>query len=310
MAINGFMFSYLLIFVAAYLPELGISGQTIGLILGAEGLSMGVFAIPFGILSDRKGRKRILVLGSLGAAPMFFVFGLTTNALVLVAAGALGGLFEGTYLATVNAIIADQTTPGNRDSAFTLSFIIGGAGYSLGTALPFFVPGLSRYLGIGSLTIHTDLLILFGCFSLLTPVELYVILRKVPEVVRPGGSLWKGKSTKLMLKFSGINSLIGLGAGFIIPLIPLWLWLKFAVPDVYSGPLLAIANVTIGMGAVFSPRLATKIRNGEGSGVDTGAFPGLHGRPRVRGKHLRGRRLLCHPNSAHEYGFTAAATRT
>jgi MFS family permease len=259
LAVNGFMFSYLMIFIAAYLPELGIHGQTIGLILGAEGLSMGVLAIPFGILSDRKGRKRILILGSLGAAPMFFVFGLTTSAVVLVAAGALGGVFEGTYLATVNAIIADQTTPKNRDSAFTLSFIIGGAGYSLGTALPFFVPRLSEYMGIGTLAVHTDLLILFGIFSVLTPVELYLILRKVPEVIRSGGSLWRGKSTKLMLKFSGINSLIGLGAGFIIPLIPLWLWLKFTVPDTYSGPLLAIANVTIGLGAVFSPRLATKI---------------------------------------------------
>jgi MFS family permease len=63
----------------------------------------------------------------------------------------------------------------------------------------------------------------------------------------------------VLLKFSGINSLIGLGAGFIIPLIPTWFFLKFAVPDTYSGPLLAVASATMGLGAVFSPRLAVKV---------------------------------------------------
>jgi hypothetical protein len=47
LAINGFAFSYLSIYIAAYLPQLGVSASTVGLIIGAEGLSMAVFAIPF-----------------------------------------------------------------------------------------------------------------------------------------------------------------------------------------------------------------------------------------------------------------------
>lgn len=259
LAVNGFAFSYLMIYIAAYLPQLGVPAPTVGLILGAEGLSMAVFAIPFGLLSDRKGRKWLLILGSIGAAPLFFVFALTTDAVAMVAAAALGGVCEGTYLATVNAIIADQTAPKNRDSAFTLSFIVGGAGGSLGTALPFFVPAMSTLLGIESSALHSGLLSLFGSFSLVLSFSLYVILRKVPETIRAGRTSWKGKSTKVLLKFSGINSLIGLGAGFIIPLIPTWLFLKFAVPDTYSGPLLALAGTTIGLAAIFSPRISAKI---------------------------------------------------
>ena len=63
----------------------------------------------------------------------------------------------------------------------------------------------------------------------------------------------------ILLKFSGINATIGLGAGFIIPLIPTWLYLRFAIPDAYSGPILAIATTTIGLGAAFSPMLAVKL---------------------------------------------------
>lgn len=47
----------------------------------------------------------------------------------------------------MNALIADQTTLENRNVAFTLSFIMGGAGYALGTALPFFIPELVSLLG-------------------------------------------------------------------------------------------------------------------------------------------------------------------
>jgi MFS family permease len=259
LAANGFAFSYLMIYIAAYLPQLGVPTPTVGLILGADGLSMAVLAIPFGMLSDRRGRKWLLIVGSFGGAPIFLVFALTTNSMAMVAAMVLGGVCEGTYLATVNAIIADQTTPENRDSAFTLSFIIGGVGYGLGLVLPFFVPAMSDLLGITSLALHSDLLFLFCCLSLVLSFILYWGLRNIRDSVRATGIPWRGKSTGVLLKFSGINSLIGLGAGFIIPLIPTWFFLKFAVPDTYSGPLLAVANATMGLGAVFSPRLAGKV---------------------------------------------------
>ena len=63
----------------------------------------------------------------------------------------------------------------------------------------------------------------------------------------------------MVLKFSLINSVIGLGAGFIMPLIPTWLYLRFALPDTFSGPVLAVASLTIGLAAAFSPRLAKRL---------------------------------------------------
>src|SRR2546426_4702586 len=63
---------------------------------------------------------------------------------------------------------------------------------------------------------------------------------------------------KPLLKFSGINGLIGLGAGFFIPLVPTWLFSKFQVPVTWSGPLLALANVTIGLAATVSASLAKR----------------------------------------------------
>jgi predicted MFS family arabinose efflux permease len=50
--------------------------------------------------------------------------------------------------------------------------------------------------------------------------------------------------------------MIGLGAGLIIPLIPTWFYLRYGVTDVFTGPLVAAANIIMGVAAVASPRIA------------------------------------------------------
>ena len=78
---GGFFF----VIVSAYLPELGLEYvQIVGLVLGVSGLTMVLTAIPLGIISDRRGRKAMLIAGSATFSPILLVFALTTNPAVLV----------------------------------------------------------------------------------------------------------------------------------------------------------------------------------------------------------------------------------
>ncbi len=248
---------YMLVVLAAYFPEISISSSSVGLLLGLWGIVASVGSIPLGVLSDRKGRKVILVLGSLVVVPAVMAFAFTTNLLYLSISVIVYGLGEAATLATWNAIIADQTTLENRDAAFSLSFIVTTGGVAIGYLLPLFFPTIQSLTGLGSVAVHRDSLILVSITALLTPALLGFLLRDYVE--HPTGrKLARGKNFPRMLKFSGINSLIGLGAGFIIPLIPTWLFLKFGILDTYSGPLLAVSGATIALAAVVSPKLSTK----------------------------------------------------
>jgi MFS family permease len=259
LALNNLGISYLMIVITAYLPEVGVATHTIGLLIGVEGLTMALSAVPFGLLSDKWGRKWIIIGAILGATPLFFIVAFTTNTSLLLMGGAFAGILEGAYLATVNALIADQTNLVNRDSAFTLSFILVGGASSIGSALPVLIPFLSHVIGVGSGAVHSDLLIFFGVLSMLSPLALYLALRGYHETPSSGEGLLKGEGMRRILKFSLVNSMIGFGAGFIMPLIPTWLYLRFALPDTVSGPLLAVSSLTIGLAAAFSPRLARKV---------------------------------------------------
>ena len=106
----------------------------IGLAIGIYGLTQAIFQIPFGYLSDRYGRKPLLILGLI----IFFIGSLiaanTSNILFVVIGRAFQG--GGAISAVLMAFLADSVSEDNRAKAnafvgfqigvaFMLSLIIG-----------------------------------------------------------------------------------------------------------------------------------------------------------------------------------------
>jgi MFS family permease len=60
--VRAFAFSYLGVIFAIYLNQLGYATVTVGLVLSTAYASSAVLTAVWGVLSDRVGRKRILVL--------------------------------------------------------------------------------------------------------------------------------------------------------------------------------------------------------------------------------------------------------
>jgi len=251
-------YGYLLVAITAYLPEIGFSSGDVGLILGANGASFAISAIPIGLLSDRKGRKWILISGLFVLSPSLLVYALTTNVTTLVLAGIAAGVAEGAFLSTWNAMIADMTTLENRVAAYSLSFICQSVTMGIGMTLPFVFPLIETWTGLDTYVVHNGTYVLLAIVSLLSPITLWLLLKDQRESIVPEKSAASKEGMGLLLKFSGLNSLIGLGAGFIIPLIPTWLFLRFGVSDAYSGPLLAVAGITIGFATLASSALALR----------------------------------------------------
>ncbi len=247
------------VFVTGYLAQLGVSGGAVGLILGASGATFVLSAIPFGLLSDRYGRKRMLILGTMGLPPALLVYAVTTDVPYLVLAGVLIGLSQGAFLTSWNAMIADRTTLENRDAAFSMSFFVNILSNGVGAVIPVTLPIVAAAAGIGLEAAHRYALAALAALGSLSPISLALLVRRFEEVRRPARTRFaRGPRMGLLLKFSAINGLIGLGAGFIIPLIPLWLFLKFGAPDSFSGPLLALSNLTIAFAAMSSAGLAKR----------------------------------------------------
>ncbi len=248
------------VIVTAYLPQLGVNSQDVGLILGVSAASVVFSAIPLGTISDRRGRKKVFLLGTLGLPPALLVYAFTTDLRYLLPAAVVVGVAQGGFLTTWNATIADRTTLANRDRAFSLSFVVNIVANGAGGLVFLAFPLLAQLTGASIYEVHRDAIVFFAGFACLSPISLAFLLRGFEEVPHPRTRLFsRERKIGLLLKFSFLNGLIGLGAGFIIPLIGTWLFYKFGVEDTYSGPLIAISFMTVGFAALWSAGLARRL---------------------------------------------------
>jgi MFS family permease len=240
--------------LAVFLPLEGASATTVGILFSTAAVSAVAFSMPFAILSDRHGRKRIMLVGSTIAALVIAVPGLTSNFLLLEISAILGGLGEAMYLATWNAYLADTTTLDVRAATFSLSFMNFTIAMGIGSFLPAFFPLVNMDL----LTAHRITFVVLGAFSLATSVSVqrWAVNTK-PKSSRDG--ILPRKSLGIITKFSLANMLIGLGAGLIIPLIPTWFLFSFNETDVFSGPLIAASSFIMGATAIAAPTVAKRI---------------------------------------------------
>jgi MFS family permease len=240
--------------VAVFLPLEGISVTLLGLLLTTLGITTVALSIPFAILSDRYGRKEIMLAGSLLGAIGILVPGVSTNFLILELSAIVEGAGEAMYLGTRNAYLADTTTLDVRAETFSLSFMTSTIATGIGTFLPAFFP----LFGTDLLTAHRITFVALGLIASVTAftVQRWAVETK-PETSREG--ILPRKSLGVIIKFSTANLLIGLGAGLIIPLIPTWFYLRFNVTDVFPGPLIAASNIIMGLTAVGAPRVARRI---------------------------------------------------
>ena len=257
--LNNFAFGYFLIYLTAYLVESSVfDAYQVGVILGLETVIVIVAGIPVGILSDRTGRKKFLIFGNALIPVVLLIVSSTLDFDWFLLAAVLLGLAESSSLGSWNAIIADQTHLGNWDSAFSLSFVVSNLFLSGGFAIPLALPSLQGVFGLTSAQIHSGLFFWFGIFSIPVPLVIWLLLRGFHEVQRDRQEPERPGELKLLFKFSALNGIIGLGAGLIIPLLGSWFYYKFAVPDTFSGPFIALSIITIAFAAVASPRLSKK----------------------------------------------------
>lgn len=93
----------------------GASESLIGIAIGIYGLMQALFQVPFGLLSDRVGRKPLIVIGLLLFVLGSVIAALSTNIWGIILGRALQG--AGAISAAVMALLSDLTREQNRTKA-------------------------------------------------------------------------------------------------------------------------------------------------------------------------------------------------
>ncbi|MCM3630557.1 MFS transporter [Paenibacillus glycanilyticus] len=157
------MFNLLLVFTGIglvipimpkFMETLGITGGVVGLLVAAFSLTQLLFSPLAGRLSDKFGRKRMIVIGMIVFAGSEALFGVAESSVLLFVSRLLGGISAAMIMPAVMAYAADITTKEERaagmgfiNAAITTGFIIGPGigGYiaEFGIRVPFYAAGVA-----------------------------------------------------------------------------------------------------------------------------------------------------------------------
>jgi MFS family permease len=137
----------------------GQSHFLIGIALGAYGLTQSVLQIPMGVLSDRFGRKPVILFGLIVFAIGSFVAAYADNIYMIILGRVIQG--AGAINAAVMALTADLTREEHRTKAMATIGMTIGATFSISLILS---PILYHLIGVPGIFALTGVLSLLGLF--------------------------------------------------------------------------------------------------------------------------------------------------
>lgn len=171
----------------------------------AFGLANFLAAPVLGALSDRYGRRPVLLLGFMGLGVSFFGTALSTSLWGLIAVRTLGGVMQANA-AIANAYVADISAPEERAKRFGLLGAMMGLGFIVGPVMG----GL-----LGEIDLHLPFYVAGGLTLLNCLYGYFVLPESLPPAQRKAFS-WRSANPATSLRklgqLKGVGPLVGVVA--------------------------------------------------------------------------------------------------
>jgi MFS transporter, DHA1 family, multidrug resistance protein len=176
-----------------YAEEIGANPTELGLLMAVYSLMQLIFAPIWGQVSDRIGRKPVMMIGITGLALAFFIQAISSQLWMLFVARILGGILSSANMPTAMAYVADITTEENRGKGMGIIGAATGLGFVFGPAIGGIFSKISLnmpfYLASGS--------------SLITLVLVFILLKESADKKKTvkRDSIWKAFNTHVSVLF-------------------------------------------------------------------------------------------------------------
>lgn len=265
--LRAFAFSYLNVVFAIYLNRLGYSTLIIGVVHSVAYISGALLTAVWGFLSDRYGRRRILVLLAVltivsNGIYIFFshlAFILLAVVIANVGAGgaAGGGQGGGPFNPVEQALLAEKCGAEERNRIFSTNSFVGSIMGSLGalmSGLPEYFQGQWGWSAIASYRPLFALTLLFSA-------ALIFVYRAISEEHRPSATkrIISRQSGAFVTKLSLLGIVDNLGAGLIGPLVSYWFFLRFGVELKALGVMFFLSYFFAALSFLAAPIIARRI---------------------------------------------------
>ena len=261
----GFSFSVWELFFNLYILSLNISSDMLGVIRSATPLAALVLGLPLGLLADRISRRTSLLIG-LGVLliGMFFEVHIL-NPILIFFFGLVQGAGYMLYLVSQPAFIMTHSRQENSMLIFSLNYGLLTLASTIGNLIAGGLPAIiENKLGIPLNSASSYQWVITAGIILATTSVIPILLIKeknsgeISEKTRvPIKQAVSELLTRpIVRRLATTNSLIGLGAGLLVPYLNVFLRGKFAISDNTLGLIFSVTSLVVFLAFLISPWLS------------------------------------------------------
>ena len=266
--VRAFAFSYLGVIFTIYLSQIGYSTVTIGLVVTTAYSSAAVLTAVWGYLSDRYGRKNILILLAALTIVSNLIYIFSSHLIFIIAAviianvgaggSGAGGQGGGPMSPVEQALLAEKCRPEHRNTVFSANAFVGSMMGALGALLSGLPQHLQEAWGWQPIASYKPLFVLTILFSFVlifaySRIEEHHVPRKREK--KPLAT----KANKFVLKMSLLGMIDNLGGGLISPLLAYWFFLRYGVELQSLGFMFFLSYFLAAMSFLTAPIIARRI---------------------------------------------------
>lgn len=251
-----------------YLKNLGFNEAFVGQILSINTLGVALGAIPVAIFAERINRKRTLIIGLLMMVISNLIVLNVHVPWIMQVFAFLFGIGNSTLMVLQAPIIYDNTPDEHRVTAFSMAFVLQNVAFVIGSlVLGHMSQTLTSAMGALDankfvLNLATSLIFIGVYIALKFDGDQMVKSRREDSIQQTAANLFAGfkrlTSGKTLFYLMQV-SLIGLGAGMIVPFFSMYLKYSLDTTDGVVGSIMAISQVGTVIGGLIVPPLAKKI---------------------------------------------------
>ena len=254
-----------------YLRELGYSEAVNGSVISITSLATALMLVPAGIVSDRIGRKSILLVGTFVSAIMLFGRSIVSVEQPILMFAFLTGIVWAFVQVSGVPFLAENSKPNERMNLFSIHFAIVTVANVIGNLMGGFVAdGFQLIFNFDAVeSIRSSLLLgaIIFTFGLLPLISLSTNksesatkgqLLKLDKEIDSEDSSFK-KNIGMIVLFGIANLLIGTGSGLVIPYLNLYFANRFEASNSYVGLIIALGSAMTAVAMLIGPLLVKKV---------------------------------------------------
>jgi MFS family permease len=254
---NGFGNGIFNVVTQLWLITLGFKSLDIGSIMMTNPLGAILFTLPAGILADRYGKRKIIILGFLFSTPGFLIILTSTSFEMLSLAWFLVGLGNGTG-AVFGPLYSSFFDAKDMDRAFGLQGFLSIMASSMGSLMGFIPSLLVERYGF-SLQSSYFVMRALGTMFLFVAFPFFIMsLRGLTEPEIRKGVRFNLRSKSVVAKFSLLYTIQNIAFGFF-GLFPYYVNTKFGVKSDALGALYSASTFVQAGANIVAPRVSKRI---------------------------------------------------